>query len=146
MKNDRNIPDPDAIPDAAMIQLIKAEITIEDITTIGGFLLMQAKAGIGEMDFAEHFAHQVFHQCKAQGFDPDEIHEGKVDPMIMTFSVPVVGVAAVGIVIQLSMEKIPQAECLKKPWTPFVRKATKFLEGETDEGRTFDAFGPENLN
>ena len=144
MKNDRNN---DAGDDPAFTQLVKAEISIEDIATISGFLIVQAREeDNGEMEFAEHFAHQVIHQCQQQGFTPQEVVDGKHDNMIVSFSIPVIAVAAVGMVISKGMETQPAVECLKAPWSIFVRKSAIALGIEKDKPKRFDAFGPENLN
>ena len=142
MKNDRN----NDIDDPAFTQLIEAEISIEDIATISGFLIVQAREGDnGDMEFAEHFAHQVIHQCQDQGFTPQEVVDGKHDDMIVSFSVPVIAVAGVGMVIQEAMKTTPAAECLKAPWSIFVKKASYAL-GIRKEPKRFDAFGAEDLN
>ena len=144
MKNDRN----NDIEDPAMTQLIEAEISIEDIATISGFLIVQAKEGNGETEFAEHFGHQVIYQTQAQGFTPQEVIDGKHDDMIVRFSVPVIAVAAVGMIITKGMETTPAAQCLKAPWAIFVRKAANALDIHTsgEEPKRFDAFGAEDLN
>ena len=142
MKNDRN----NDIEDPAFTQLIEAEITIDDLATISGFLIVQAREeDNGEMEFAEHFAHQVIHQCQKQGFTPQEVVDGKHDNMIVSFSVPVIAVAGVGMVITKAIETIPAAECLKPPWAIFVRKSANAL-GIRKEPKSFDAFGAEDLN
>ena len=143
MKNDRNN---DAGDDPAFTQLVKAEISIEDLATISGFLIVQAREeDNGEMEFAEHFAHQVIHQCQQQGFEPQEVVDCKHDAMFVSFSVPVIAVAGVGMVIQEAMKTTPAAECLKAPWSIFVKKASYAL-GIRKEPKRFDAFGAEDLN
>ena len=142
MKNDRN----NDIEDPAFNQLIEAEISIEDLATISGFLIVQAKEDNGDTEFAEHFAHQVIHQCQDQGFSPQEVVDCKHDNMIVSFSIPVIAVAAVGMVISKGMETQPAVECLKAPWSIFVRKSAIALGIEKDKPKRFDAFGPENLN
>ena len=144
MKNDRN----NDIEDPTMTQLIEAEISIDDLATISGFLIVQAREeDNGEMEFAEHFAHQAIHQCQQQGFEPQEVVDGKHDNMIVSFSVPVVGVACVGMIIAKAMETIPASECLKAPWSIFVRKGAIALGVENDlPTKRFDAFGEIDLN
>ena len=145
MKNDRN----NDIEDPAMTQLIEAEISIDDLATISGFLIVQAREeDNGEMEFAEHFAHQAIHQCQQQGFEPQEVVDCKHDAMIVSFSVPVIAVAAVGMIITKGIETTPAAECLKAPWAIFVRKAANALDIHTsgEEPKRFDAFGAEDLN
>jgi len=144
MKNDRN----NDIEDPAFTQLIEAEITIDDLATISGFLIVQAREeDNGDMEFAEHFARQVIHQCQEQGFTPQEVVDGKHDNMIVSFSVPVIAVAGVGMVITKAIETIPAAECLKPPWSIFVRKGAIALGVEDDlPPKRFDAFGAEDLN
>tara|TARA_Y100000310_G_scaffold287403_1_gene312279 strand:+ start:684 stop:1166 length:483 start_codon:yes stop_codon:yes gene_type:complete len=144
MKNDRN----NDIEDPAMTQLIEAEISIGDLATISGFLIVQAKEGNGEVDFAEHFGHQVIYQTQAQSFPAQEVIDGKHDDMIVSFSVPVVAVAAVGMIITKGMETTPAAQCLKAPWAIFIRKAANALDIHTsgEEPKRFDAFGEEDLN